>query len=1135
MHTTMLSNELFQQEEASETTQPSVQDTPFSSKASSPIGEEADVRDNIPTSPIITITTFSDDGKPNTTSILSTMDESAYPPTQYSENSTAAEALVSKSTHILTDESSAQNLVYPQEDSSSLATQEYSIAAPEGSNKPLQVSGMSPIPIEELATTEAIDAKVGAPPTEVSAEPSTPGSSAETVPEKSSSAPERSRCDSPTVPLSIQGASAGPEPISPSAEASSTATPVSQLPERSFKFSSTQRSPMVGLPRMQTFKRQLSERRENLTAVLETQAERRAISADRRLILTRAGSRGALRSHFPRTSGPAILEVTRSRSMVTPGQLTKSLPAMPDTRSLMVLDKALLRTGKALTTKFPADKSPEQEKHSVENEGPESDVDARSSLESNEFQAGKDDTESEAAQGVENSYTAMVPFNPAALDTGQPYQNQHDVHDSAMKLGNDGGHADEPCSGMLVCGEVISKELETKWILNLSMTYRDGSPREKFFVTFLQDSLWRRVTISLDYRDCEAESIEGDLFKMTSQRQKSRRIYREIRSSLDEINFFETVTNLRLETCDSKLHIHVSEDVNEVISHPTTYQLKYLHCNFVRYRDVIFESHASGFVYRVSVGGRLMILKEIPGRESVDEFLYEVNALHALRPSLGVINVFGLVLDDENPDYHHADYKPVTGILIEYAENGALVDILHDSRVKGVDIPLITRLKWAQQITQGLADIHEAGFVQGDFTLANIVIDGFDNAKIIDINRRGCPVGWEPPEAIPIIRTKQRLNMYIGIKSDLFQLGMVLWSLATQYDAPEACERPLSLDEHNTDMPFWFRDVVAICLSSSPLQRPQASELLTFFPSANKLATPAVYQSSRPTQKLYDYTDSEDSEYNYEARGRSPMYFGRRSELNPLVWTSPPSYSPSEIDSEEDPDMSRSVISNKSAESVNLYFKYQDAHPHADSSTVSTQSAGLNHHKSHHGSAKYEFDENLYDVVTPVVPADTDTDVELGADAYLDDTTLDQKSKLAAHSSGESGLAHYSNKSQTDLNADPSASIFRPRSSIHSVSSSVHSSAEFVGAPSTAHTSSNGSAATSIALDRQRRQSQNEGRSKGRNASKNQGPSQTEVGGLVNRGDMPPKVLVTDEELMHCDGSVGLLAAPAVVAATTVQ
>lgn len=36
-----------------------------------------------------------------------------------------------------------------------------------------------------------------------------------------------------------------------------------------------------------------------------------------------------------------------------------------------------------------------------------------------------------------------------------------------------------------------------------------------------------------------------------------------------------------------------------------------------------------------------------------------------------------------------------------------------------------------------------AGFVQGDFTLSNIVIDSNDDAKIIDINRRGCPVGWE--------------------------------------------------------------------------------------------------------------------------------------------------------------------------------------------------------------------------------------------------------------------------------------------------------------------------------------------------------------------------------------------------------
>ena len=63
--------------------------------------------------------------------------------------------------------------------------------------------------------------------------------------------------------------------------------------------------------------------------------------------------------------------------------------------------------------------------------------------------------------------------------------------------------------------------------------------------------------------------------------------------------------------------------------------------------------------------------------------------------------------------------------------------------------PWARRERWAKQIINGLSNIHEAGFVQGDFSLSNIVIDDKDEAQIIDINRRGCPVGWESPEMVP--------------------------------------------------------------------------------------------------------------------------------------------------------------------------------------------------------------------------------------------------------------------------------------------------------------------------------------------------------------------------------------------------
>lgn len=228
----------------------------------------------------------------------------------------------------------------------------------------------------------------------------------------------------------------------------------------------------------------------------------------------------------------------------------------------------------------------------------------------------------------------------------------------------------------------------------------------------------------------------------------------------------------------------------------------------------------SGFVYKVRVDGRVLIKKEIPGPDSVDEFLYEVNALNFLRDSQNVIELYGVIIGDDDR---------VRGLLISYAEQGALIDILYENNH---GIPWYTRMKWARQIVHGLSEIHEAGFVQGDFTLSNIVIDDDGNAKIIDINRRGCPVGWEPPEATPLIQSDQRISMYIGVKSDLYQLGMVLWALATQEDDPEAHGRPLHLGE-DVGVPQWYRSIVETCLAEDPRERSQALQLLSYFPRLN--------------------------------------------------------------------------------------------------------------------------------------------------------------------------------------------------------------------------------------------------------------------------------------------------------------
>ena len=393
----------------------------------------------------------------------------------------------------------------------------------------------------------------------------------------------------------------------------------------------------------------------------------------------------------------------------------------------------------------------------------------------------------------------------------------------------------------------LEAELDSKWILNLSMHFRDKSDREKFFVTYAETpTRWRRVTVSCDYRNAEPGSLEMDLKELQYQRDKSIQIYESIRDSLAEIQFYNTVTNLKLETSEGRLHVHVTEDTNEIIPYPPKTSVEHIledesfRPREIKESELAFDSHISGFVYKVRYCGKDYIKKEIPGPDTVDEFLYEINALHALTGSNSVIQLEAIVVDDSR--------ETVKGLLISFAEQGALVDLLYDHKD---EISWDDRLRWAQQAVQGLSEIHEEGYVQGDFTLSNIVVDSENNAKIIDINRRGCPVGWEPPEIAKKIQSNQRISMYIGEKSDLYQLGMTLWALAMDDDEPERHDTPLSTEDFPLHVPRWYSNIVDICLQPQPKNRLSAKELVKMFPSASApLIRPALHGRSSTARAI---------------------------------------------------------------------------------------------------------------------------------------------------------------------------------------------------------------------------------------------------------------------------------------------
>lgn len=541
----------------------------------------------------------------------------------------------------------------------------------------------------------------------------------------------------------------------------------------------------VGLPRATTFKRQVSEQRDRLEP-FEPPEPRRAASADRRRPVSSQtqGTKTPQSAPGPRTSAP---EMQWREQGEKHGE--------GDGASAAIAEAA-----EETETTAPTEKTTEPEEATERTM-----VDESSEANPNH------------PNHTEDVDDRSDPRSERSRRPPGPDPNMETI-DSAEE------------------SRIIEMELEKRWILNLTMHFRDRSRREKLFVTYAETpTLWRRVTISCDYRSPEPDSLEQDLSEMWNQKDRCARIYESLRESLAEIQFYDTVTNLKLETRDGRLHVHVTEDVNETIAYPAIFHIGHLPgIKLVSEDRLHFVRHESGFVYHVELNGRSFIKKEIPGPDMVDEFLYEINALHELLGAQNVIQLEAIVVDEER--------QVIKGLLIGYADKGALVDMLYYRDGKNT-ISWKRRERWAKQIVQGLAEIHEAGFVQGDFTLSNIVLDANDDAKIIDINRRGCPVGWEPPEIVAKLESKQRISMYIGVKTDLFQLGMTLWAIATENDEPERQCRPLLLPD-DLQIPDYYRRLVAICMSPYPQQRLSAKELLTLFPPfipPTSHALPMVY------------------------------------------------------------------------------------------------------------------------------------------------------------------------------------------------------------------------------------------------------------------------------------------------------
>lgn len=212
--------------------------------------------------------------------------------------------------------------------------------------------------------------------------------------------------------------------------------------------------------------------------------------------------------------------------------------------------------------------------------------------------------------------------------------------------------------------------------------------------------------------------------------------------------------------------------------------------------------------------GQVLARKDISGPDHVRQFVKEIRALGDLRNSRFIIHLDGVVLSQ--------DGKRVKGFLMPLCEGGTLDDVIYDN---AGSLPWSQRLKWGYQIVNALLQIHETGIVHGNLNLSKIALDDNDDINIFGFGSLEIDTGWEPPETEQFIQHGGGLRMYQSPKSDIYQLGMVLWALASQVYDPESSAKPLQLTEE-METSEWYKFIVELCLSPNPRLRPYATTLL---------------------------------------------------------------------------------------------------------------------------------------------------------------------------------------------------------------------------------------------------------------------------------------------------------------------
>lgn len=301
----------------------------------------------------------------------------------------------------------------------------------------------------------------------------------------------------------------------------------------------------------------------------------------------------------------------------------------------------------------------------------------------------------------------------------------------------------------------------------------------------------------------------------------------------------------RLSTTASPSSVHLEPLVSNVTSNiPLTNHAWYSESALLR-RPLFIGKQSNHLLASVPPDRKWMLETRLcPDIAILTNQLYCMDVLCRFGHMAGIPQFAGVIRDQRGS---------IVSFLTELPSKGILHAVMRHAEQRGHPVGEERRLKWCRQVLQLVAALHSNGFVLGLSSMlpyCPITIDGDDNAVLWPrfqrmVESKPSDIGALPPEcchnASPTAAT---------FETDLYQLGLMLWHIiADKTVSPwsEFCKsadcttpadmrcreshtNPTTLPMPEKTYPKYLREIITLCRSENPKQRPSARKLLAILP-----------------------------------------------------------------------------------------------------------------------------------------------------------------------------------------------------------------------------------------------------------------------------------------------------------------